>query len=318
VGSHAAQWFLEHEWHVKALLRRPDRPGRMPAGVQIVTGELNEPAAYRPEMEGCDAVLHAAGAVKARNLGEFRRANTRGTAALVEAANQACPKAMFVYVSSQAAAGPAVDGRPVREQDPPHPVSWYGQSKFEAEEAVAHGFGGAWCIVRPSAVYGPGDPGFLQLFATVARGIAPRLAGGVQWVQLLAAGDLARILGATVQRPDLHGRRGFAAGETATTGQIVGELAALRQPPARILPIPALMLRLAGRFESLRESITGRTRPFNRDKVRELLAADWLCDPQPFLGDLGINGLQGWKEGLREACRWYIKEHWLPPRFANV
>ena len=319
IGSHVARVFLAHGWRVRALVRRPERPGLLPAGVETVPGTLIESGGYGRYLEGSAAVVHCAGATRARSLAEFRLANVAGTEALVRAANESCPDAMFVHVSSQAAAGPARAGDPVLETDSPEPVSWYGRSKLEGEVAVARDYRGRWCIARPSIVYGAGDPGLLPMFAVVARGVAPILAGGRRRVQLLAVEDLARALFAAAQRPDLHGRRGFVAGDTVSMGDLVREVAALRTPRARTIGVPAFAVRCLGRMGSLREGLTRTASTFNRDKVREMLQTDWLCDPEPFLRDLQVRPTIGWREGIRRACRWYVEARWLAAdAFARV
>jgi nucleoside-diphosphate-sugar epimerase len=318
VGSHAARRFAAEGWKVKALLRRPERPGLLPAGVEVVAGELADAKSYLRALEGCDAVVHVAGATKARSLSEYRAVNTFGAAALARASAQGCPAAMFVLISSQSAVGPSVDGLPVREGDRPRPVSWYGISKLEGEEAVARERSGPWCAVRPCTVYGPGDPGLLQLFSIVARGWAPVVAGGRRRIQLISAADLARVVVAAAARTDLSGRRGFAADGATTMGELVSQIALLRRPPARLVPLPAALIRAAGWVESIRETITRRARPFNRDKAREILQSDWLCDPAPFLAELGVAGLADWRGGILETALWYQREGWLASCFAQL
>lgn len=319
VGSHAARRFAAEGWRVKALVRRPEKPGLLPAGVEIVAGDLRDAKGYLRPLEGCDAVVHAAGATRARSLSEYRETNVGGAAALASAAAQACPAAMFVLVSSQSAAGPSLGGIPVRERDVPRPVSWYGISKLEGEEAVARARAGPWCAVRPCTVYGPGDPGLFQLFSIVARGWAPVLAGGRGKIQLIAAAELARIVVAAALRPDLSERRGFAAASETTTGELVSYIASLRRPPARFVPVPAALIRAAGWADSIRETVTRRARPFNRDKAREMLQPEWLCDPLPFLADLGITDLApDWRAGIRETALWYRREGWLASSFAQL
>src|SRR5881394_1831014 len=177
-----------------ALVRRPDRPGLLPAGVEVIAGGLSDVGQYQGALAGCDVVLHVAGLVKALTLAEYRKANALGTEALARAAAEACPAARFVLDSSQAAAGPAREGRPITESDPPKPVSWYGLSKLEGEQALQRCYPSPWCIVRPSIVYGSGDPGLLELFTVIQAGWALLPAGGHMRVQLLAVQDLARIL----------------------------------------------------------------------------------------------------------------------------
>ena len=72
------------------------------------------------------------------------------------------------------------------------------------------------------------------------------------------------------------------------------------------------LVRLAGAVETLREAATGRSRPFNADKAREILAGDWLCDPTPFRRDLALPQPPPLEDGLRETWDWYRKQGWLP------
>jgi nucleoside-diphosphate-sugar epimerase len=319
VGSHVAQEFLARGWNVRALVRRPERARLLPPGVEPVRADLLDPAHYRSDLRGCAAVVHCAGATRALSLAEFRRTNVSGAEAVARAASESCPDAMFVYVSSQAAAGPSRTGAPVRESDASAPVSWYGRSKLEGELTVARHHLGRWCVVRPSVVYGAGDPGLIAMFRVVARGVAPLLAGSRRRVQLLAAEDLARILFATAQRPDLHGRRAFAAGDTVSVEELVRAVAALRTPRARVIAVPGPAVRVLGVLASLQGALTRTASAFNLDKVKEMLQPDWLCDSEPFLRDLQVTTAIPWQEGIRHTCRWYVHARWLAPTaFAGV
>jgi uncharacterized protein YbjT (DUF2867 family) len=75
VGSHVARAFLAHGWAVRELVRRPDHAGLLSHGVEVVPGDLREPAAYRDHLKGCGAVIHCAATTRAGSLGEFRRVN---------------------------------------------------------------------------------------------------------------------------------------------------------------------------------------------------------------------------------------------------
>jgi nucleoside-diphosphate-sugar epimerase len=313
VGSHVARAFLAGGWRVRALVRRPDSRGLLPPGVHLVKGDVREEAGYRDHLEGCTAVVHCAAATRARSLAGFRHVNVEGTRAIAAAAAASCPDAMFVHVSSQAAAGPSRDGAPVREIDRPEPVSWYGRSKLESEAMLSRHHPGPWCVVRPSVVYGAGDAGLLPMFSVVARGLAP-VPGGGRRVQLLAVEDLARVLFAAAQRPDLHGRCGFAAGDTVSVADLVHELAGLRTPRARAIPVPDAVIRFLGLLGSARAALGRTARPLDRDKAREMLQKDWLCDSEPLLRDLRVTAPTRWRDGIRRTCRWYVEAGWLAPR----
>jgi hypothetical protein len=86
-----------------------------------------------------------------------------------------------------------------------------------------------------------------------------------------------------------------------------------------VVSVPEGAIRLLGFVESVRGAFTRTARPFNRDKVREILQADWLCDGEPFLRDLRISAATRWRDGIRQTCRWYVDARWLAPRaFAGV
>ena len=130
-------------------------------------------------------------------------------------------------------------------------------------------------------------------------------------IQVIAVEDLARVLYAAATRPDLSGRRGFAAAEAVTTRELVTEVASFRRRRPWMIGVPGWGVRLAGLVESARQWVTGRARPFNRDKAREVLQKAWLCDAGPFLADLGISDLMPWKQGIRAVCRCYLEAGWL-------
>jgi nucleoside-diphosphate-sugar epimerase len=281
--------------------------------LEPAVGDLSEAsgAMLGKAMRDCQAIVHVAGLVKARSLEEYREANARGTERLLAAAGESAPGALFLLVSSQAAAGPARAGRVVGEEDAASPVSWYGRSKLEAEEAVERTWKGPWIVLRPGVVYGPADRGLLTLFREAARGWIPVPAGGSR-IQVIYAPQAALGIVRAAARPDLSGRRGFLCDpEPVTVRGFAQRLSRLPDRPARLVSIPDSIVRLAGAAESLRETITGRSRPFNADKVREILAGDWLCDSAPMRRDLGLPPPYSLEDGLRETWDWYKRLGWL-------
>jgi nucleoside-diphosphate-sugar epimerase len=198
----------------------------------------------------------------------------------------------------------------VREEDPAQPISWYGLSKREAETAVAREWQGPWIVLRPSVVYGPGDHGLLTLFAAAARGWVPVPAGSSR-IQLIHASRAALGIARAAGRPDLAGRTGFLSDpDPIRIRDLAAALSRLPARRARLLPIPAALVRAAGAIETLREALTGASRPFNSDKAREILAGDWLCDPV-MQGELDLPPPSPLESELRETWNWYQKEGWL-------
>jgi nucleoside-diphosphate-sugar epimerase len=315
VGWHVARALLEEGWTVRALARggAGRRSGLEELAVELVAGDLSTREALSAALRGCDAVVHAAGLVKARSLEEYREVNVAGTERLLAAASSAAPDAAFVLVSSQAAAGPATTGGPVAEGDPARPVSWYGVSKLEAEEAVARGWtSGLWTVLRPGVLYGPRDRGLLTYFRMAASGVVPVPAGDAR-IQVGSVGETALgIARAAARTAAVAGRVGFLCDPAPiTVRDLASRIAAIAERRVRLLPVPDAAVRLAGALETLRERITGRSRPFNADKARELLAGDWLCDPAPMRRDLGLAEPPSLDEELRKTWLWYRQAGWL-------
>jgi nucleoside-diphosphate-sugar epimerase len=315
VGGHVARALSSEGWNVKALVRHGGNAHRLEmrdVAVEIVPSDL---AAMRSDIAnavaGCDAIVHVAGLVKARTLDGYRQANVRSTEFLLRAARQSAPQAVFVLVSSQAAAGPAREGKPVREGDVARPTSSYGVSKREAEEAVEREWTGPWIVLRPAVVYGPGDRGLLPLFRAAARGWVPVPAGRSR-IQVIHAEQAALAIARAAGRPDLAGRTGFLCDpEPVTIRDFARTIARLPRRPAWLVTIPDRFVRAAALAASLSEIVTRQLRPFNADKAREVLAGDWLCDSAPLRQDLRLPAPTALDVGLQATWAWYVREGWL-------
>ncbi|MEO6581494.1 MAG: NAD(P)H-binding protein, partial [Sphingomicrobium sp.] len=145
VGSRLVEAATAAGHGVRALTRRPQdaRPA-----LQWVSGSLADPNALEELVDGADAVIHVAGVINARDAAGFEAGNVAGTLATLAAAT-ADGVRRFVHVSSLAAREPR--------------LSLYGASKAKSETLVERS-GLDWAIVRPPAVYGPGDKETLALF----------------------------------------------------------------------------------------------------------------------------------------------------------
>ena len=152
VGSHVIDEALGAGHEVQALTRR-EQPGR--DKVDWIAGDLDDRAALKRLIEDADAVIHVAGVINAPDQAGFDQGNVTGTLAMLAAATAGGVR-RFVHVSSLAAREPR--------------LSLYGGSKARSEELVESS-GLDWAIVRPPAVYGPGDKETLELFKMAKRGL---------------------------------------------------------------------------------------------------------------------------------------------------
>ena len=213
VGQHLLRVLLDNGYQVRCLVRRElSSEFADSSGVETVYGDLNDLDALRQASAGAEYVFHVAGATGAHSEAEYHLTNVMGTRNLVDAllAVQA-PLQRFVFLSSQAAAGPSHD-RPRNEGDVEAPITPYGRSKLEAEQFLrTKSKHLPYLVLRPAAVFGPGDKAFLPIFRLLERKILIQLGSVDRIVSLCHVSDLAELMVSAVDAKVPNGSTYFVA-----------------------------------------------------------------------------------------------------------
>jgi len=289
VGRHLITLALAKKHEVRALARSPQPPM---AGVEWIEGAIDPARNLDQLVDGADAVIHVAGAINAPDRAAFAACNIEGTAAMLAAAQDA-GVARFVHVSSLAAREPA--------------LSDYGWSKAEAERRVESS-GSDWTIIRPPAVYGPGDREMLELFRMAARGFLVVPPEGR--VSVIEVSDLCRLLFACARQDGL--RKVFEVDDGTVRGLTHRELAlALGEAVGRrvsIVRAPALLLRAASLVDQM---VRGKKAKLTSDRVRYFCHPDWVSrrsmSPPVRLWKPKVGTI----DGLRATAKAYRTAGWL-------
>ncbi len=178
IGSHLIPALLARGHTVRALVRpTSDLTALRGLPVTLDLGDVREPETLRAPVQGVEIVFHLAAALLVPEQATFDQVNTQGTLNLLRAVEQYAGPGFrrFVLTSSLAGAGPGADQTPLTEEAAPHPVSWYGQSKAAAEEAVrSYADRFPVTIVRPAAVYGERERDITRRSGNRARACIPR------------------------------------------------------------------------------------------------------------------------------------------------
>jgi uncharacterized protein YbjT (DUF2867 family) len=290
VGSHLLRLAREQGYEVRALTR-----GWKPPEDEIawVDGALDRPETLAKLVAGADAVIHVAGAINAPTRAGFEAVNAGGTANMIDAARAAGVR-RFVHISSLAAREPG--------------LSDYGWSKAKSERLVAAS-GLDWTIVRPPAVYGPGDRETLELFRMARRGfvaLPPRGRFSVIHVEDLCRLILALLDDADswteIYEPDDGREGGWQHRHFARTlGRLYG-----RRAVTLAMPMPAL--RLASRLDRL---VRRGGAKLTADRVGYFCHPDWVVTAEKRPPERLWRPQVKTPTGLKQTADWYREQGWL-------
>lgn len=295
-GQHMVAALLERGHLVRALVRDPARAA-LPAAVEVVPGSLADTASLARLLAGADAAVHLAAALTALGSDGYFHVNAGGTQALADAALNA-RLSRFVHVSSLAAREPQ--------------LSAYAASKRAAEEIVSGNMTALNAvIVRPPAVYGPGDRGTLPLIRELTRPVAAIPGLPQARFSLLHGRDLARLLVRALENGG-QGIHEVSDGKPGGYGwaDLTGAASALRGAPVRPLFLPRAVPAAVAAGAELLARFSGKPGMVNRGKIAELYHPDWVSRD----GGLTLTDPVSFASGFAETVQWYRDAGWLPGR----
>jgi nucleoside-diphosphate-sugar epimerase len=279
--------------------------------VELRSGSIDDPVSLKQALYGVTHVIHCAGSTKALRISDFHQTNRLGTRNIVDAINGHTQVKRLLHISSLAAIGPAMASKPAKEDDDPRPVSAYGKSKLEGELEVRNNCDVDFTIIRPPAVYGPRDDGFLSMFKAVKAHLLP-CPTKRQELSLVYVKDLADAILSCLENPKAGGKTYFVAGPEVVTGRkMAQEIAGQMNRWTIPIPLPAALLWPVCLLSELCSKVTGRARLLNLQKFAELKAPGWVCDPSRLRQEIGFECKTTLKEGIAESLRWYEQEKWL-------
>ncbi|WP_339689163.1 NAD-dependent epimerase/dehydratase family protein [uncultured Parasphingorhabdus sp.] len=293
VGGRMLDLVVRNGYEARALTRRKqdDRPG-----VTWVRGALDDTASLANLCAGADVVLHIAGVVNAPDRNGFEAGNVAGTLAVIEAAKQAGTK-RFVHVSSLAATRPE--------------LSIYGETKAKAEKIVATS-GLDWTIIRPPAVYGPGDGEMLELFKMARLGFITLPPDADGRLSVIHVEDLCEALLALLPEQEdftagiFEVDDGKPGGWTqASFAKAIGWAMGKR---ITAVGVPKSLLHLGAKADRL---IRRDKAKLTKDRVNYFCHDDWTIDPQRRLPARLWQPQIETREGLKDTAKWYRQNDWL-------
>jgi nucleoside-diphosphate-sugar epimerase len=296
IGRHLCERFADGGAVVRPIMRR-----------DLDSATVDE------TFDGVDVVVHAAGATRAPTRALLRASNVELTKRVLDLARRA-KVGRFVFVSSQAAAGPAsfVDA-PVTEDMSAAPIEAYGRSKLDAEHLVRASDDMSWVVVRPAAVYGPRDRDFLAMFRLAQLGIAIHPANRQQWMSIVHVRDLADGIVCAATVAHATGGTFFLANDVPVQWAEMFRLAArvAHRPLFVDIEIPSWLVGVGASAGDVLARVTGSAGLLTSDKAALTKPRFWICSSNRAKRELGFEPRIGLQEGLTETYDWCRAQGWL-------
>jgi nucleoside-diphosphate-sugar epimerase len=290
-----------------ALCRRLRSDGfEVVAGVRSPTSELQTKMPslqgnvdWRPILEQCHAVIHAAGRAHVLNdfekdsLSEFRKVNVDGTLCLAEQAAKMGVK-RFIYISSI-----KVNGNSCRksftEADIPAPEDNYGLTKHEAEiglKDLARRTGMEVVILRPTLIYGPNVLGNLYLLMRVIeKGYPLPFANVKNRKTFLGIDNFVDLISLCVLHPNAANQTYLVGdAEVTSVSDLIRDLGDAMHRPTRLFPFPQRIMIAATRILGM------------GDKISKLIGDLWI-DGSKVNRELGWTPPLSQKQGLKQLMQ---------------
>ena len=282
VGNHVVQALLDRGHQVRALVRqRSEYKLKRPEDVEISYGTVTSAADLVQGMQGCDAVIHLVGIIRAlpsKGI-TFERLHTEATANVIAAAKETGTSRM-VHMSALGA----------RENGP----TPYFRTKFAAEELVRQS-GLRYTIFRPSLIFGRGGEAIKMFGGMVKTFVVPIIGDGNYRFQPVHVTTVAQGFARALEVETAQGRTFDVGGpDTVTFNEIMDALAGVMGKTIVKIHMPVFPIKAA---TSVLEYFPGY--PLTTDQILMLLEGS-TCDEKPFYEVLGLTPVP-LEQTLRDA-----------------
>ncbi len=259
-----------------------------------------------------DYVIHCAGTTKALNYYEYTKGNILPTIKLLkEIDKQRHRIKQFIFISTQAAAGPSPFCYPINETHQPKPISDYGLSKLKAEiEVLKYKNRFPILILRPCSIYGPRDYEFLPLFRLIKNNISLIVGDGTNQVNMIYVSDFVDIIIKSIAK--LSKPIYFATdGHIYNWSKIISTAQEVYGKKPITIKLPIFIPKVLGFINDYISKLNKKPSLLNSQKIREMIEKYWLCDPSMLFREINFKPKYTLKQGFENTLSWYKKENWL-------
>jgi nucleoside-diphosphate-sugar epimerase len=294
-GRVLVRQLCERGCRVRAIARASsNRAGLDHPNLEWATGEVYDSAIVAAAARDVHYVFHVAAAYREAKIADevYERVHVTSTQLLADAVIHNVGFKRFIHVSTVGVLG-HIEHPPADETAPYNPGDVYQRTKADAERWLldyAPRAGLPFTIVRPAAIYGPGDRRLLKIFRFAKLPVAPLIGFTRGLYHLIHVEDLAAFMILAADHPRALGEI-FICGNPEPTSirEIVATVARHLGREPRFLRLPAApFFAAAAACETVckplgieppiyprREAFFTKDRAFDTSKMRALTGFDY-------------------------------------------
>ena len=315
IGSHTARYLVRGGHIVVATGRNRERLLPLEReGVQIAATDLASDA-LEPLLQDTEVVVHCAARASPWGPREvFWRDNVVATERLLDVARRAGAVRRFVFLSSPSIYFKLHDQLRLTEAFEP-PQRWptvYAETKWEAECRVRAASELGPIVLRPRAVFGPGDRAIVPRLLAVARhGVFPVPAGGKAWVDVTYIDNAVQAIARAIEAArDAEGHSfNITNGEPVQVRDLLTRIFTALKMPVRLISIPRLAaMRLAQASEVLARMRSGAPEPRLTVYGMGLLAYSQTLSLEAARQVLGYAPILSIDAGIERYAQWWSRQ----------
>lgn len=323
IGSFLVEEAVKRGWNTWAGLRAgSSRKYLGDERIRFLVLDMSRPDTMRVQLADhkvkygkFDYIVHCAGATKCQNKAMFEQVNYRQTKDFIEALRELemIPE-LFVFVSTLGVFGPIHehDSEPIRENDPMHPNTAYGKSKWKAEQYLMGLKDFPYVIFRPTGVYGPRETDYFLMAKSIRNHFDFMVGYTRQDLTFVYVKDVVQAIFLAIDRKKTGRAYALSDGkvyQSTTFSSLIAAELGIRYLLRLRVPVWVLWVvsQLAGRWAIW----SGKPSTLNPDKYRIMKQRNWRCDINPAVEELGYRPEYDLRKGVKETIAWYKQEKWL-------
>jgi UDP-glucose 4-epimerase len=313
LGFHLVEAALNRQLDVYAAVRKSSDVRHLERyNIQYTYPDFSSIDALKKEIEKnqYSYIIHAAAVTKSGTTDEYNKINAGYTYNIGKAVEMAGTLTKFVFISSLAAIGPSQQlNEVITEHTEPKPVTAYGKSKLLAEKRLFN-LSLPLVVLRPTAIYGPGEKDIFILFKSINRGWEPYIGNMQQQLSFVYVKDVAEAA-VNALFTDHHGAYNISDGNCYSRYDLADLAKLMLMRKTKKVHIPHSIVKSIATVLDTTYRLFGRMPVINKEKLYELTAVNWHCSIDKAKKELGFEPAYNLMNGLTETFHWYRRNQWL-------